>query len=179
MSVQHHGERPPSPPPAPPYRVERPARRPDGPLAPLVARARAGTAGVTPVDRTAARIQRALVMVVLAGGWALARSHPRFDLALPVVAAVVLAATVHPALSLPRLISARVLPALRLAGPSLSTEDPAPHRLGDAVTGLLLVPASLLAVLGVPVAAWALGWVVIAAALVEFTFDVSLVALLA
>jgi len=118
-------------------------------------------------------------MVVLAGGWALARSYPRFDLVLPAMAVVLLAATVHPALSLPRLISGRLLPLLRLGGPSLRSEDPAPRRLGDVATGLLLVPASLLAVLGVPPAAWSLGWAVIVVALVEFTFDISLVALLA
>ena len=176
MSVQHHEERPPAP---PPYLVDRRPRRSGGALARMVAWARAGTAGVTPVDRTAARVQRALVMVVLAGGWALARSYPRFDLVLPAMAVVLLAATVHPALSLPRLISGRLLPLLRLGGPSLRSEDPAPHRLGDVVTGLLLVPASLLAVLGVPPAAWSLGWAVIVVALVEFTFDISLVALLA
>jgi hypothetical protein len=179
MSVQQPGDRSAAPPSTPPYRVERRARRPAGHLARVVAWARTGTAGVTPVDRTAARIQRALVMVTLGGGWALARSQPRFGLALPVVAVVVLAATLHPALSLPRLVSARLLPAVGLPGPSLSTEDPAPHRLGDAATGLLLVPASILAVLGVPVAAWGLGWVVIAVALVEFTFDVSIIARLA
>ncbi|HEX6493779.1 MAG TPA: DUF4395 family protein [Candidatus Dormibacteraeota bacterium] len=132
-----------------------------------------------PVDRTAARIQRGLVMVVLGVGWALARSHPGFDLVLPAVGAVLLAASAYPVLSLPRLISGRLLPALHLPGPSLGSEDPAPHRLGDAAIGLLLVPASLLAAVGVEPGAWAIGWVVIAVALVEFTFDVSLVALLA
>jgi hypothetical protein len=179
MSVQHHDERSAAPPADPPHRVECRVRRPGRLLDRLMAWARIGTAGVTPVDRTAARVQRALVMVALGGGWALARSHPRFDLVLPAVAAVVLAATLHPVLSLPRLISVRLLPALRLGGPSPSTGDPAPHRLGDAATGLLLVPASLLAALGVPAAAWTLGWVVIAVALVEFTFDVSIVARLA
>jgi hypothetical protein len=145
-----------------------------GLLARALARARAGVAGITPVDRTAARVQRVLVMAVLVGGWALSLSFPRFALALPVVAVVLLAATVHPALSLPRLISSRVLPATGLAGPWLTTEDPAPHRLGDAATGVVLVLASLCAILGAPVVAWTLGWAVIVASLVEFTFDVSL-----
>ena len=67
-----------------------------------------------------------------------------------------------------------MLPATRLAGPWLTTEDPAPHRLGDAVTGVVLVLASLCGILGTPVAAWSIGWVVIVVSLVEFTFDVSL-----
>jgi hypothetical protein len=155
-------------------------RVPDRPglLARALARARTGVAGITPVDRTAVRIQRVLVMAVLVGGWALSlSSFPRFILALPLMAVVLLAATVHPSLSLPRLISARLLPATRLAGPWLTTEDPAPHRLGDAVMGLVLVLASLCAILGAPFAAWAIGWAVIVVSLVEFTFDVSLGAL--
>jgi Na+/proline symporter len=154
-------------------------RVPDRPglLARALARARTGVAGITPVDRTAVRIQRVLVMAVLVGGWALSLSFPRFILALPLMAVVLLAATVHPSLSLPRLISARLLPATRLAGPWLTTEDPAPHRLGDAVMGLVLVLASLCAILGAPFAAWAIGWAVIVVSLVEFTFDVSLGAL--
>lgn len=139
--------------------------------------ARGGAAGVTPVDRTALRVERVMVMAVLAAGWALALSSPRFGLALPLVAAALLAASAHPALSLPRLISARLLPATRLAGPWLTTEDPAPHRISQAVTGLVLVLASLCAVVGAPVAAWTLGWAVIGVTLVEFTFDVSLGAL--
>jgi hypothetical protein len=152
------------------------ARVPSRPglLARALARARAGVAGITPVDRTAARIQRVLVMTVLVAGWALSLSFPRFTLALPLVAVVLLAATIHPSLSVPRLISARVLPATRLAGPWLTTEDPAPHRLGDAATGVVLVLASLCAILGAVVAAWSIGWAVIVVSLVEFTFDVSL-----
>jgi hypothetical protein len=132
---------------------------------------------VTPVDRTAARVQRVLVMALLAGGWALSLSSPGFEVALPLVAAALLAATAHPALSVPRWISARVLPAARLARPWLTPEDPAPHRVGEAATGLVLVLASLCATAGAPVAAWTLGWAVIAVALVEFTFDVSVVVL--
>jgi hypothetical protein len=160
----------------PPYLAERAPGRP-GPLTRALARARAGVAGVTPVDRTAARVQRVLVMAVLAGGWALSLSSPGFEVALPLVAAALLAATAHPALSVPRWISARVLPAARLARPWLTTEDPAPHRVGEAATGLVLVLASLCATAGAPVAAWTLGWAVIAVALVEFTFDVSVVVL--
>jgi hypothetical protein len=170
---------PPEPAPpreVPPYVAVRVPDRP-GLLARALARARTGVAGITPVDRTAVRIQRVLVMAVLVGGWALSLSFPRFSLALPLMAVVLLAATVHPSLSLPRLISARLLPATRLAGPWLTTEDPAPHRLGDAVMGLVLVLASLCAILGAPFAAWAIGWAVIVVSLVEFTFDVSLGAL--
>jgi hypothetical protein len=169
-----------TPPPAvlaaapPPYLVERTPTRP-GPLTRALARARAGVAGVTPVDRTAARVQRVLVMALLAGGWALSLSSPGFEVALPLVAVVLLAATAHPSLSVPRWISARVLPAARLAGPWLTAEDPAPYRVGEAATGLVLVLASLCATVGSPVAAWTLGWAVIAVALVEFTFDVSVV----
>ena len=176
MSVQQQEQRPPAPSPS---LVEPRPTWPGAALARLLTWARAGTAGVTPVDRTAARIQRALVMVVLALGWAAARSHHRFDLVLPAIAVILLAAGVHPALSLPRLISGRLLPAVHLPGPSLSGEDPSPRRLGDVATGLLLIPASLLALLGDAPAGWALGWVVIVVALVEFTFDVSLGALLA
>jgi hypothetical protein len=165
---------PPSRSASPPYRVEPASGRP-GPLARALAWARAGVAGVTPVDRTAARVQRVLVMGLLAGGWALSLSSPGFEVALPLVAVALLAATAHPALSVPRWISARVLPATRLAGPWLSAEDPAPHRVGEAATGLVLVLASLCATVGAPVAAWTLGWAVIAVALVEFTFDVSVV----
>ncbi len=159
---------------APPYVAEPAPVRP-GPLSRALARARAGVAGVTPVDRTAARIQRVLVMGLLAGGWALSLSSPAFELALPLVAVVLLAATAHPALSVPRRISAQVLPATRLAGPWLTAEDPAPHRLGEAATGLVLVLASLCAIVGAPVVAWTLAWAVITVALVEFTFDVSVV----
>ena len=176
MSVQQQEGRPPAPQPT---LVDPLPTWPAAAFAWLLGLARAGTAGATPVDRTAARIQRALVMAVLAPGWALARSHPRFDQVLPAVALLLLAAGVHPALSLPRLISGRLLPALHLRGPSLSGEDPAPRRAGDVASGLLLGVASLLAHLGIEPAAWALGWTVIVVALVEFTFDNSLVALLA
>jgi hypothetical protein len=158
----------------PPYLAERAPGRP-GPLTRALARARAGVAGVTPVDRTAARVQRVLMMALLAGGWALSLSSPGFEVALPLVAVALLASTAHPALSVPRWISARVLPAARLARPWLTAEDPAPHRVGEAATGLVLVLASLCATVGAPVAAWAIGWAVIAVALVEFTFDVSVV----
>ncbi len=159
---------------APPY-VPQPAPGRPGPLTRALARARTGVAGVTPVDRTAARIQRVLVMALLAGGWALSLSSPAFALVLPLVAVALLAATAHPALSVPRRISAQVLPATRLAGPWLTTEDPAPHRLGEAATGLMLVLASFCAIVGAPVVAWTLAWAVITVALVEFTFDVSVV----
>lgn len=161
--------------PAAPRYVGQAAPGRPGPLTRALARARTGVAGVTPVDRTAARIQRVLVMALLAGGWALSLSSPAFELVLPLVAVALLAATAHPALSVPRRISAQVLPATRLAGPWLTAEDPAPHRLGEAATGLVLVLASLCAIVGAPVVAWTLAWAVIAVALVEFTFDVSVV----
>lgn len=166
-----------SPLPEPPPYLGAPAPEPEGALARLVAATRGGTAGAVPVDRTANRVERVLVMALLVGGWALGLSSPRFELALLLVAVLLLAASAHPALSLARLISARVLPAARIGGPWYTAEDPAPHRLGEAVAGGGLMVAALCAVLGAPVAAWAIGWAVITVTLIEFTFDVSLGAL--
>jgi len=125
-----------------------------------------------PADRTADRLERVLVMGALTGGWALALSNPRFGAVLPGVALMLLAAAVHPALSLPRLLGrvARVGLGVGLPPPRLRASDPAPQRLGRGLTGALLVVAALCATVS-PVAAWALGWVVIALALVEFTVD--------
>jgi hypothetical protein len=125
-----------------------------------------------PADPVAVRVQHLLVMAVLAGGWGLSLSRPGSAAVLPVVAAVLLAATVHPALSVPRLISLGVLAAARRPRPRLGAPDPTAHRLGRALAGVLLVAASLCAPVS-PVAAWTLGWVVVTLALLEFTFDVS------
>ncbi|HEX3604305.1 MAG TPA: DUF4395 family protein [Candidatus Dormibacteraeota bacterium] len=163
-------EPPQRPVPAPVYVVARPPTDPSL-LARAVARARAGAAGAVPVDRTAARIQRVLVMAILGGGWGLSLSDRRFAAALPLAALALLVAAAQPALSLPRLISARVLTATGLAGPWYTAEDPAPHRLGEAAAGVVLAAASVLALAGVTAVAWGLAWAVVLVSLVEFTFD--------
>ncbi len=126
-----------SPLPEPPPYLGAQAPEPEGMLARLLA------APAVPVDRTANRVERLLVMALLVGGWALGLSSPGFGLALPLVAVLLLAAGAHPALSLARLISERVLPAARIGGPWFTTEDPAPQRLAEAVAGgVLLSPRS-------------------------------------
>jgi hypothetical protein len=126
------------------------------------------------VDRGALRVQRVLVMGVLAIGWAISLSRPGAEVALPIVTLVLLAAALAPARSMTQAAGGRGPAPVSASGRSAASAESAAVRAGLLLDAALLVAASLCALAGAPVAAWTLGWAVVVLTLLEFTFEVSL-----
>jgi Domain of unknown function (DUF4395) len=122
---------------------------------------------------TVLQVQQVLVMAVLVIGWAIALSRPGAELVIPALALVLVAATLSPRLSLPRLLAERVVAPLTRGAQTGAAPDDAADRLDLLLDTGLLVAASLCVLAGAIAAAWTLAWVVIGLTLLEFTFDIS------
>jgi hypothetical protein len=85
---------------------------------------------------------------------------------------MMLAAALSPSLNLPRILYLHALRPAGLVRPRVVDEDPAPHRFAQLLGGVFLTAASLCALAGAFVAAWVLGWIVLALAFLNFAFDV-------
>lgn len=128
--------------------------------------------GAVPFDRSVLKVNQVLLMAGLVVGYVVSLARPLAAVALPVFAAMMLHGAAVPSQSLPRVLYLRVLRPRGWVRPRVAVEDPAPHRFAQLVGGVFLLAASLLALAGVGVAAWTLGWVVIALAFLNFAFDV-------
>ncbi len=128
--------------------------------------------GTVPFDRSVLKVNQVILMAGLLAGWAVSLVRPLAWLALPVFAAMMLHGAADPSHSLPRLLYRDVLRPRGLVRPRVTVEDPAPHRFAQLVGGVFLAAATLLGVAGVHLAAWTLGWIVIALAFLNFAFDV-------
>ena len=124
---------------------------------------RQGTHGS--VDRTALRVNQALIILLIAAG---------FILDLPAivgfVAAVMLAGTIVPSAALFQQFYRQVLRPAGLLKPDINQEDPAPHRFAQGVGAAFLVAATTAFVAGAPAVGWVLAAIVAVLAAVNLFF---------
>jgi len=125
-----------------------------------------------PFDRSVLKVNQVILMTGILTGYFVGLSHPLAAVALPVLAAMMLAAVLSPSLNVPRLLYVHALKPAGLVRPRVAVEDPAPHRFAQLVGGVFLVAASLCALTGALLAAWVLGWIVLALAFLNFAFDI-------
>lgn len=128
--------------------------------------------GTVPFDRSVLKVGQVILMAGLLIGYAFSLLHPLGSIALPVLAVMMLHGAAAPSQSLPRLLYLRVLKPRGLVRPRVVVEDPAPHRFAQLVGGVFLAAGSILALAGLSVAAWTLGWIVVALAFLNFAFDI-------
>ena len=125
-----------------------------------------------PFDRSVLKVNQVILMTGILVAYFVGLARPAAVVALPVLAAMMLAAVAAPALNLPRLLYLHVLRPAGLVKPRVKIEDPAPHRFAQLVGGVFLLAASLCALAGALLAAWTLAWIVLALAFLNFGFDV-------
>lgn len=128
--------------------------------------------GTVPFDRSVLKVNQVILMAGLLVGYLVSLARPLSSVALPLFALMMLHAAATPSQSLPRVLYLRVLKPRGLVRPRVAVEDPAPHRFAVLVGGVFLAAGSLLALAGLYVAAWTLGWIVVALAFLNFAFDV-------
>ena len=124
-----------------------------------------------PFDRSVLKVNQVILMAGLIAGYAVSLAKPLAAVALPLFAAMMLHGAAVPARSLPRVLYLKVLKPRGLVRPRVVVEDAAPHRFAQLVGGVFLAAASLLALAGLGVAAWTLGWIVVGLAFLNFAFD--------
>ncbi|MFN2568690.1 MAG: DUF4395 domain-containing protein, partial [Candidatus Dormibacteria bacterium] len=125
-----------------------------------------------PFDRSVLRVNQVILMSGLLIGYLLSLRWPAAAAVLPLLAVMMLAGAASPGASLPRLLYARILKPRGWVRPRVVLEDPAPHRFAQLLGGVVLAVASVIALTGPAVAAWTLGWLVLALAFLNFAFDV-------
>ncbi len=125
-----------------------------------------------PFDRSALKVGQVILISGLVIAWLVALARPAAAIALPLLALMMLGSALSPATSLPRALYAGLLKPRHLVRARVRIEDPAPHRFAQLVGGVFLVAASIAAALGHLTAAWTLGWIVIALAVLNFAFDI-------
>jgi len=128
--------------------------------------------GTVPFDRSVLKVTQVMLMAGLVAGYLVSLARPLAGIALPLFAVMMLHGAAVPPRSLPRVLYLKVLKPRGLVRPRVAVEDPAPHRFAQLVGGIFLAAGSLLALAGLHVAAWTLGWIVIALAFLNFAFDV-------
>jgi hypothetical protein len=128
--------------------------------------------GAVPFDRSVLKVNQVILMAGLITGYLVSLAKPAAAVALPLFAALMLHGAAVPAQSLPRVVYLSVLRPRGLVRPRVVVEDPAPHRFAQLVGGIFLLAASILALPGLDLAAWTLGWIVIALAFLNFAFDI-------
>jgi hypothetical protein len=128
--------------------------------------------GAVPFDRSVLKVGQVILMTGLVIGYVVSLFRPLAWIALPVLAVMMLHGAAGPAQSLPRQLYLKVLKPRGLVRPRVQVEDPAPHRFAQLVGGVFLAAASVLAIPGFYVAAWTLGWIVVALAFLNFAFDI-------
>jgi Domain of unknown function (DUF4395) len=128
--------------------------------------------GAVPFDRSVLKVNQVILMAGLVIGYLVSLARPQAAVALPLFAAMMLHGAGAPSQSLPRLLYLHLLRPRGLVKPRVRVEDPAPHRFAQLVGGIFLLAASILALAGLNVAAWTLGWIVIGLAFLNFAFDV-------
>jgi uncharacterized protein DUF4395 len=127
---------------------------------------------MVPFDRSVLKVNQVILMTGLIAGYAVSLARPVASVALPLFALMMLHGAADPTRSLPRLLYLNVLKPRGLVRPRVVVEDPAPHRFAQLVGGIFLAAGSLLALAGLQLAAWSLGWIVVALAFLNFAFDI-------
>jgi len=127
--------------------------------------------GTVPFDRSVLKVSQVILMTGLIVGYLVSLVRPLAAVALPVFAVMMLHSAAVPSSSLPRQVYLRWLKPRGLVRPRVVVEDPAPHRFAALVGGVFLAAASLLALAGLSLAAWTLGWIVVGLAFLNFAFD--------
>jgi Domain of unknown function (DUF4395) len=127
---------------------------------------------VVPFDRSVLKVSQVILMTTIVAAYVVSFWVRPVVVVLPLLAAMMLAAAASPAANLPRTLYMRWLKPHGLVRPRLHTEDPAPHRFAQAVGGVFLAAASLLALAGLVGAAWVLAWVVVILAFLNFAFEI-------
>jgi len=89
----------------------------------------------------------------------------------PLVGFIMLLGVVNPELGLFRQLYLRVLKPRGLVGPRVVEEDPTPHQFAQVVGAVFLLGAGAAFALGGIGLGWALTWVVILLAFINFAFD--------
>jgi hypothetical protein len=87
------------------------------------------------------------------------------------VGLIMLAGVANPNLALFKQLYLRVLKPRGIVRPDVHQEDPTPHQFAQVVGGLFLMGATLAFLAGAAPLGWALAWIVIALAFVNFAFD--------
>ena len=128
--------------------------------------------GAVPFDRSVLKVNQVILMAGLAAAYLVSLARPLASIALPLFALMMLHGAAVPPQSLPRVLYLKVLRPRGLVRPRVAVEDPAPHRFAQLVGGVFLAAGSVLALAGLYVAAWTLGWIVVALAFLNFAFDV-------
>ncbi|MHB8571962.1 MAG: DUF4395 domain-containing protein [Candidatus Dormibacteria bacterium] len=134
----------------------------------------AGDNRLVPFDRRQLKVNQVcviglLVVAFLAGGVG--------SLALPatvlvgLVGVVMLGGTLFTPLALFRHLYFGVLKPSGILKPDVIQDDPVPHRFANGLGGTFVLAGFLALAFGVPVAGWALAWIVIALAALNFAFD--------
>ena len=128
--------------------------------------------GTVPFDRSVLKVNQVILMTGLIAGYAVSLANPLASIALPVFALMMLHGAALPSQSLPRRLYVDLLKPRGLVRPRVVVEDPTPHRFAQLVGGVFLAAASLLALAGLDVAGWTLGWIVVGLAFLNFAFDI-------
>jgi hypothetical protein len=120
-------------------------------------------AALRKVDHNGLKTGQALTIILLLVGWVLNS---------PLLVAIVAVAQLLGALDVPyapyRLIYQRVVKPSGLVKPHVINDNPEPHRFAMLIGAIFNGAATVLLLAGVPVVAWALVWIVIALANLNF-----------
>ena len=117
------------------------------------------------VDRTALRVNQALIILVLVVAYIL-----NLPALVGFVAVVMLVGTLVPAAALFQQFYRQVLRPAGLLRPDVNAEDPAPHRFAQGVGSAFLISASVAFTSGVAAAGWILAGIVAVLAAVNLFF---------
>ena len=123
----------------------------------------AETAVPTHVDHAALRTNQAFIMALLAVAFVLDSW-----LVVAFVAAVMLLGTAVPTLGLFKLVYQHLLQPLGWVKPDVQADDPAPHRFAQGFGGVVVLAATAALAGGAAVLGWALVWLVITLAGLNF-----------
>jgi hypothetical protein len=118
-----------------------------------------------PLDRTALRVNQALIVVLLAAGFVL--DQPWL---VAFVCAVMAVGTAFPRAALFQRFYRDVLRPAGLLRPDVHVEDAAPHRFAQGLGALVLLAASVALFAGATTLGWGLAFVVIALAAINLIF---------
>jgi len=128
---------------------------------------------VQPFDRSVLKVGQVFIigvdLVAFVLGFVL-QLKPAW-LLVPLVAVVMLVGVAVPEANLFRRFYLAVLKPSGLVKPRVVTEDPTPHRFANGVGGTFLALATLCFAMNAAGLAWALTWIVIVLAFVNFAFD--------
>ncbi|HYM50024.1 MAG TPA: DUF4395 domain-containing protein [Candidatus Limnocylindrales bacterium] len=129
------------------------------------------TSGTATVDQTALKVNQAGIIATLLLAFLLSPLVPALVGLVPALALVMLVGGVEPRLALFPQLYRRVLRPAGYLKPRVVRDSPRPHAFAQMVGGSVLVLASIAFAAQAPLIGWALAWVVIVLAFVNFAFN--------